>query len=121
MHSRDPKTDLLLAAVLWRLAVDPEAPEPILVQPDRSQAQQLFDRTKEAIQDGRIQLGVDLSESPDRTVLMQMREGRWHLLGDVRAFSVSLVPDPLPPYGRIRVLPSSSPTDSPRPTSSSDG
>lgn len=31
--------------------------------------------------------------------------------------SVSLVSDPLPPYGQIRVLPSSSPTDSRRPTS----
>ena len=36
---------------------------------------------------------------------------------DVTVMSVSLVSDPLPPYGQIRVLPSSSPTDSPRPTS----
>lgn len=74
-----------------------------------------MDEPKNRLEDPTVIEGEFVEVVPEERRLMGFDPGDPR--GDVTVMSVSLVSDPLPPYGQIRVLPSSSPTDSPRPTS----
>lgn len=90
-----------------------------VVQGSEAETQAAYDQIKEAIQSGTLVLGVDFGRKEgDVTCAVVARRLP---LGQVEILNVSLVRDLLPPYGQIHVQRSCLPTDSPRPTSSSDG